>query len=233
MDNYADDVYIVLNDWDSRDHNIRVMELGQKSQASLKYNLSEPFGRDGFVRIDEGAYRGFDRTSSLLVEDNTSYQAFINTFYIGLEVKVFYSDDDNKFRKGIIKDIRDNIVFQEYRQLDITIQLQPFKWGTEQTIEVAEQIDIHNEGNAPALPLIKVEGTGEGIVYVNGEQMKLDLTDTLYIDNEKIDIFYESGARANSKRLSGNFFELRAGNNTLNISGGITKATFYVNWRWF
>lgn len=233
MDNYADDVYIVLNDWDSRDHNIRVMELGRKSQASLKYNLREPFGKDGFVRIEEGAYRGFNRTSSLLVEDDTSYQAFINTFYIGLEVKVFYSDDDNKFRKGIIKDIRDDIVFQEYRQLDITIQLQPFKWGTEQTIEVVEQIDIHNEGNAPAVPLIKVEGTGEGIVYVNGEQMKLDLTDTLYIDNEEIDIFYESGARANSKRLSGNFFELRAGNNTLNISGGITKATFYVNWRWF
>lgn len=233
MDNYADDVFIILNDWDSRDYNIRVMELGMKSQASLKYNLIEPFGKDGFVKIDEGAYRGFDRTSSLLVGDDESYQAFINTFYIGLEVKAFYSDDDNKFRKGIIKDIKDNIVFQEYRQLGITIQLEPFKWGIRQEIEVVEQIQVINQGNAPSLPLIKVEGTGEGIVYVNGKEMKLNLTETLYIDNENIDILYESGARANSKRLSGDFFKLRAGENTLNISGGITKATFYVNWRWF
>lgn len=226
------DVFIVLNDFNTLDNNVRVMELGEKQPSSLKYDKSEAYSQDGFTKVSEDAYRGFERTSRLLTNSVESYDLFMNKFYIGKDVKVYYSDDNDKYRYGVISDMKDNIIIGENREIAITIDLQPFKYTNETTIEITSQTVLYNGGNVYAKPLIYVYGDGIGNIYINGQTMKLDVDTSLLIDCIDIDIFDKDGLRANSRRKEGNFFILEEGKNIISFDGAITRLEINVAWRW-
>ena len=226
------DVFIKLNLWNSDDHDLIITDLGDKKQAELKHDLIEPYGKDGFDKVDEEAFRGFTRSSEIVFLDKASYDLFVDTFFIGQYVIVEYSDDGGKFREGVISDINDEIVYKETRKVKISITLQPFKKTVGDPIEVTGAIVLNNIGNATALPIMTLEGTGTGSIIINGEVMELEAENGLIIDNKEIDIFHADGTRANSKRISGGFFRLKSGNNNISITGGITKMTIEIEWRW-
>ncbi|NBI08249.1 hypothetical protein [Senegalia massiliensis] len=226
------DVFIILDDFNTLDNNIRVMELGEKQPSSLKYEKSEAYGQDGFTKVSAGAYRGFERTSRLLISNVETYDLFMNKFYIGKDVKVYYSDDEGKYRYGTISDIKDNILIGDNREIAITIDLQPFKYVNQTNIEITHQTDLYNSGNVYAKPLIYVYGEGLGNVYINGQTMKLEVDTSLLIDCIDIDIFNKDGIRANSRRKEGSFFILEEGKNIIDFDGAITRLEIDVAWRW-
>jgi len=226
------DVFIVLNDFNTRDEGIRVLELGEKKPSSLKYTKSSAYGQDGYTKVSEDAYEGFERTSRVLISDVDSYNRFMDKFYVGKDVRVVYSDDNFKYRLGTISKIEDDIIVGDNREITITIDLQPFKYRGPDDITIENKKTIINPGNVYTLPQIKVHGNGKGKVYINNQTMELDVDEHLIIDCKEIDVFDKNGLRANSRRLSGNFFRLEPGENIINFDGAISKLNLKVNWRW-
>lgn len=227
-----DDVFIVLNDFNTLNENIRILELGPKKPSSLKYDVSEAYGQDGYTKVSEGAFRGFERTSRLMVSSEDSYIRFMSEFYIGKDVKVYYSDDNYEYRFGTISELEDEVIIGANREIILTIDLQPFKYEASNKLEITKKTTLYNSGNVYTNPVIKVYGNGRGKVYINNQTMDLDVDQYLIIDNEEIDIFDKNGLRANSRRKSGNFMRIEEGKNIINFDGAVTKVELEINWRW-
>lgn len=238
MDNYCevkpDDVFIKINDFDTRDLNIKVLELGEKKPSALKYEKSEAYGQDGFTKVSENAYKGFSRTSIIMVNNHQDYNILMNNLYIGMDVKVEYSDDDFKFRYGTISDIVDTVIIGENRQIMITIDLQPFKYGKDLKIEVNNDIIIYSKGNIYSKPIIEVLTgvNGTGIITINNKSMEVKTINNLFIDSNNYEIYDSEGLLRNSNRLNGSFFKLKPNENNISYSGDIDNLNIYVNWRW-
>src|SRR5699024_1239608 len=113
----TNDVFIILDKFNTLSNNIRVLELGKKEPSSLKYQKSEAYGQDGYTKVSEDAYEGFERTSRILISDTDSYNRFIDRFYVGKDVKVLYSDDNFKYRLGTISKIEDDIIVGDNREM--------------------------------------------------------------------------------------------------------------------
>lgn len=228
----VNDVYIILNEFNTINHDVRVLELGTKEPSSLKYELTEAYGQDGYTRVSEDAYRGFERTSSIMINNEETYDLFMDGFYPGQEVRVEYSDDKGRHRYGVISGIEDNVIIGDNREVSIKIDLLPFQYTEEASLTIVAREEVQNIGNVYATPVMTVYGTGKGKLYVNDQIMELDVDEFLVIDNEGIDVFDKDGLRANSRRLSGNFFRLRPGENIINFDGLISKVGIGVEWRW-
>lgn len=228
----TEDVFIVLNDFNTLYEDVRIIELGEKRISELKYEVSEAYGQDGYTKVSEDAYRGFTRTSKLMISSKDSYDRLNNKIYVGLDVKVYYSDDDYKFRYGTISDIADNVIIGDNREITISIDLQPFKYGDATTTIVDKKTIIVNQCNVYNMPIIKVYGTGKGRIYINNQIMELNVDNFLTIDNKEMDIFDKYGLRANSRRLKGNFFRVEQGENIINFDGLISELEITTQWRW-
>lgn len=227
------DVFIVLDDFNTQSKNVRVMELGAKRPSSLKYDKSEAYGQDGYTKVSEDAYKGFERTSRLLINNIYVYDEFMHKFYQGKDVKVYYSDDGYKFRYGTISDLEDVVIIGENREITLTIDLQPFKYGKPATIDITKKKTIYNVGNVYTMPILKVYGNGRGRIYIDEQVIDLDVNQFLIVDNVRQDIFDKDGLRANSRRKSGDFpMRIRKGENIISFDGAITKIEMELNWRW-
>lgn len=224
MKNYCkneEDVYIKFNELNTMDLDIRILELGIKKTSKLKYEKSMAYGQDGYTKISEDAFEGFERTSVLMTNSEESYSALLDVLYIGCDVRVEYSDDNGKHRFGTISDIEDDVIIGENRRIIVTVDLQPFVYDEETTLVNPTQ--INNIGNIYTNPIIEVFGTGEISLKIGDNEMILNVDDSVLIDNDTMDIFDSSGNRANSRRISGDFFKVQPG-----ISEILTNATINV-----
>lgn len=228
----VNDVYIILNEFNTIDHDIRVLELGSKKPSSLKYELTEAYGQDGYTRVSEDAYKGFERTSSVMINSDEVHELFMDAFYEGQEIRIKYSDDKGKHRYGVIEEIEDNVIIGENREVTIKVNLLPFQYAEKSSVTIMAREEIENIGNVYATPVMTVYGTGKGKLYINNQVMELDVDEFLVIDNEGIDVFDKNGLRANSRRLSGNFFRLSPGTNIVDFDGLISRVDIGIEWRW-
>lgn len=234
MKNYKkrEKVFIALDNFNTIDYDIAVLELGEKKPSSMKYEKSSAYGQEGYTVVSEDAYEGFERESKLVIGSKYHYDLFMDEFYEGKEVKIQYSDDNGKYRYGTISGIADNVLFQENREIILTVDLQPFKYQDSAVVEVQAAIELYNQGNIYSLPLVKVFGTGTGKIYIGNYTMEVNVDESMTIDCKEIDVFDKFGLRANSRRLKGDFFRLNPGKNTIRFDGGITKLEIDVKWRW-
>lgn len=80
-------------------------------------------------------------------------------------------------------------------------------------------------------PRIKVYGNGLGTISINGNIIRLNMSESwLIIDSELRDVFSNSGL-LNNDIESGIFPILKNGENIITFSGGITKLEIIPNWR--
>lgn len=227
-----EDVFMKINHLDTRELDVRVLELGAKQPSRLKYEKSIAIGQDGYTKVSEEAYEGFERTSILMVSSEVSYKEIIDTLYVGLDVLIEYSDDDGLYRYGTISDLNDTVIVGVNREIEITVDLQPFMYQEEVLLDGLTQPVVNNPGNVYTRPIIIIEGQGKVDLKVNSDIMRLDLDGEIMIDNENYDIYNPDGSRANSKRLEGGFLELVPGENNIAVTGTVTKLDIDAAWRW-
>ena len=74
-------------------------------------------------------------------------------------------------------------------------------------------------------PLIRVEGIGTGTLTIEGQTMQFEgMTDYLIVDSDIMDVYRQPTENRNNL-MSGEFPVLKAGDNTIAYSGGITSVT--------
>jgi len=189
-------------------------------------------GRSGDIVIDQNAWSDYKQDYKVFVSggegdaseliSNVTDILFSGSGYQRLED----SFEPDIFRLAYFSgplDVTD--ILTEVGRTKITFTCRPERFLKSGELPVVDPDLIDNPTAYAAKPLVKVEGTGNGSVSINGETMTInDMVDYLYIDCETMNVYRSEGENRNGL-VSGDFFKLAPGTNTITFSGGVTSVT--------
>ena len=90
--------------------------------------------------------------------------------------------------------------------------------------------EYRNPTDFPAKPLIKIHGSGSGVVGIGTYTVTInDIIDGMIVDSEQQDT-YKDQMNCNSKVSITEYPKLVSGNNAISISGGVTSIEIIPRW---
>ena len=117
---------------------------------------------------------------------------------------------------------------QDNSDLPFMLDITYFKKDTNKVI-------LNNIGNIYSKPTIALEGNGTGGIYLNGNQVfNVTLTDKMTISTKDMEAYNPDTHALLNRAVTGNYnsMTLQPSNNTIKVTGGITKATITDYTRW-
>lgn len=133
------------------------------------------------------------------------------------------SDRCYKVKKVIFGDIQKE--FRSIGEFDVTFLCEPFVQDLDKTTHeiTASGFKINYSGNAPGDTLIKVYGSGNIQLTVNGETMQINnVTDYVEIDSDLLQVRNQDGTSKDNDSL-GDFVLFTKGENVISYTGAVTK----------
>lgn len=165
----------------------------------------------------------FSATKQYLVRDLTKYQGQIYRFKTNHRGNWNSADVDPIYY----------VVNGLFDTAKITFNCQPFMCEAQDSvIEFVQDGTLTNPGSADALPLIKVEGSGNVQFDIAGEHIEIDsmaANDPVFIDS---DAGYVYSGNGTARAMRGEFPTLPLGTCAVDLGTGISKLTITPHWRW-
>lgn len=128
-----------------------------------------------------------------------------------------------KVKKVVFGDIQKE--FRTIGQFDITFLCEPFTQDLERTVLelTSSGFKINYTGNAPGDTLIKVYGTGNIQLTINGETIQINnVNNYVEIDSDLLQVRNQDKTSKDND-TSGDFILLEKGINTISYTGNVTK----------
>lgn len=232
--------YVIYNGVDSRNMGVIMMRLPDFHRAARRVAQSDIPGSSIPVMMDEGGYEPYQ--TQMIVNANG---ADLRTLYGWLrgegwlisgdepDFKVYaylYGQiDDERFRAGAT-----------YDTLTVPLTVEPFmREVNEAAVTLTAAGVFSGKGHEPALPVIRVTGSGDVNLMVNGASVLIDdMSGTIVLDCEAGVAYKEvtGGIEWMGQKVTlvEGWPELNpgGGTNTVNWSGGITQAVIQPQWRY-
>lgn len=195
-------------------------------------------GRDSTLRFDEGTFEDITIALECSVKDSSNITSKIDDikawlFTAGESDLIFSFQDDKKYIAQVVNQIDFKQVFKIFGEFIIIFNCRPFKYlVAKQVTTLLTSGIITNIGTIYSEPIIKVYGTGNGMLTVGTQVINLTgISGNIVIDSTIQDAYTADGSNLNNK-MSGEFPILNVGNNPISWSGGITQVEITPNWRW-
>lgn len=128
-----------------------------------------------------------------------------------------------KVKKVIFGDIQKE--FRSIGEFDVTFLCEPFLQDLDKTTHeiTTSGFKINYDGNAPGDTLIKVYGSGNIQLTINGETMQINnVTDYVEIDSDLLQVRNQDGTSKDDDTL-GDFILFTKGGNVISYTGTVTK----------
>lgn len=111
----------------------------------------------------------------------------------------------------------------------------PFRIKATAMISGSDSVQITNNGNIYAKPILDIKGSGLINVYLNGTQMfSVNITDEIVIDIPNLETYNPNTSALMNRYVTGNIsnFILPVGVSTITVDGAVEKVeiTFYQRW---
>jgi phage-related protein len=244
------------NGKDSRDYGLFIKDKTAFDRPSRNIDLIPIPGRDGNLIIDNGGYQNLNvKYNMRLVVDNITgdeqadFEAFYNRAAVFLNQTADYyklkdSYNPTFYRKACLTSaIATKQLNPLIADFDVTFSCKPYKYylsGEEKiTVDTPPPETIVNKTNATSLPLFRVysnytynpqvETTHR--FYVNGKAYVIkNINNYVDIDSYMMNVFKGSKPKNNNYE-SLDFPAFKPGNNTVQISSGVSKIEIIPRWR--
>lgn len=111
----------------------------------------------------------------------------------------------------------------------------PFRIKATAVIIGSDSVEITNNGNVYAKPILDIKGAGIINVYLNGTQMfSVDITDEIIVDIPNLETYNPNTSALMNRNVTGNIsnFILPVGTNTITVDGAVEKVTITMYQRW-
>lgn len=214
---------------------VEVAQMPSHKRAPMRYSEYYVKGRDGALHIDEG-YSNYEVALTLVLIDGSAHTRQIVNAWASGSGKLILSDDPTKAYKASVKQEiqwdrqRGNKGFFDTAQ--IVFDCEPFMVEAQDTeIVLTGSSQISNPGTYEALPLLKIEGSGDVTFSINGSSVtitEMSSGQPVFLDCDAGYVYHNSGART----MTGDFPVLRTGINDIVFGSGITRMTITPHWRW-
>lgn len=216
--------YFIYNDIDSRNMGVVLKTLPPITRPNRRTEQITIPGRNGTLTVDEGTYDSMSVSLECYLKPGFDPRKVTN--WLNPSGKITFSDEPDKYYNArIINSIPLSRVFRISRSFIIQLELQPFAYSKEIFVKkinsgVAYSFYI-DEATANMYPYIKVTGSGEIELTINGTTMKIYPNEYIELDCE-LQVAYKDSEGAN-ERVYGSFFNLVPGTNTISIFGDYTE----------
>lgn len=211
-----------------------ITELPPITRAAMRQDRTEIDGRDGDIEEDLG-YEAYRKTVKIGLTRDYDVDA-IAKYFSGTGELVLSSEPD-KVYKASCKDSIDFEKLLRFKTAEVKFVVQPFKYLKDEEpvileITTEDDMTVTNEGLEVSKPLIKLEGTGDITLTVNGLTVcDIEIDDAyVWLDSEALEA-YITGELKN-QFMNGPFPALQPGDNTIGWTGTLTKITVYPRSRW-
>ena len=230
---------VVFNGISSQDLHIQVQTEPSYDFPEKDYEVTHVPGRNGDIVIDQGSWQNVSRKYNLAMDaGKISYTEVASKLVQWLHSASGYarledSYEPDFYRMAMYKDSGSiSNIFNKAGQIEVEFTCKPqryFKSGEAADIFVASS-EYRNPTDFPAKPLIKIHGSGSGIVGIGTYTVTInDIIDGMIVDSEQQDT-YKDQMNCNSKVSITEYPKLVSGNNAISISGRVTSIEIIPRW---
>ena len=222
--------HFIFKNISSEDY-LMVNKLPLITKAAKDIEKIEIEGRDGFLTIDKGSYKGTIKLVECTIM-NLEQLDFICSWLDGSGNVIFSNEPDKTYKATIINQIEFEKIAWVFHTLLIQFDCQPHKYSlANEVIALQSAGTLYNSGTAISNPIIKVFGTGDVDLNINGNIVSLTSVDEyVTIDSDLIDCYKDTVLKNND--MNGEFPILEIGNNSISWIGTVSKIEITPNWRW-
>ena len=230
--------YIELNGINSNTiSGLLIQNLPPITKPKIRTNIEEIDGRDGDIITPLG-YSAYDKEFNIGLSFNYNIDEIIEFF--NSSGTVTFSNEDDKYYNYTILDQIDFERLLRFKTASVKMHIQPFKYSTTDNSKIFNlsgltSIKIRNSGNIYSKPILKINGSGNIGIYLNGNQVfSIALGDigSIVIDTENMEAYL--GSTLLNRIVVGDYdnFKLNVGQNTISWSGDVSSITIDNFSRW-
>lgn len=220
--------YCIFKGINSLDIDLMMEQCPPKGHPAPRYTNVVVPGRNGTLTQADGTYDVFTREAEFLVFDPQRWNEIMSMFS-GSGDLTFDDEPDKRYSARV----KDGFSFSQEailtNRFTVPFECQPFarELNPQKTVLTAPGI-LYNIGTYTALPTIKIYGTGNVTLTVNGKDFTVQgVTASTVVDCENL-VAYEGQTLLVT---AGEFPVLQLGKNTISFSGA-SKIEVTPNWRW-
>lgn len=236
------DAWFAFNGIRSDDMRVYMLELPTRQSTARDGDRKDVPGVDGGLLIVDGSYKRVKVSVRVEAGDGADIDA-INAWLMGSGDLVFGDEPNRAYRATINSNAdRSHTRRRTNRIWKQTFDCEPHRYlfPAANAIDiVASGTKITNPGTADSLPLILVEGRGDGTLMIGQETMLLNnMSAPVYIDCEARMAFTGDGTTDSprvmaTQHVTGEWIKIAPGDSYVVLSGGITGVHIVPRWRYY
>lgn len=219
-----------------------ILELPPITKAPMRALLDEIDGRDG-DEITKLGFKAYDKEIEIGLAGSYDVDAVIS--FLNQDGKITFSNEPEKYYNFTQLEGIDFERLIRFKKAKVKFHCQPFKFSTtesERTFTFASgsssgELEITNQGNYIAKPVITLTGSGNAILSINDSDLfTIDFgenSSVIILDAEKMNAYDQAGNLKN-RNIMGNMdnFSLEKGVNEISFTGSISEISIKNYSRW-
>lgn len=222
-----------------KDLDLLLVEASSNPVGTENVELIEVEGRNGTLTRKLGTYK--DKIRKIKFRLNTSdekYYRRIDEIISWLNIiednsLVFSYDRERKYKVKVIQcgDITRQL--QWYGDFEVIFTCEPFKFPIEDDVISTTQkiFTIYNDGNIKSEPYMKIIGSGNITVFVNGQTIILNNVSE-YIELDSMFFLCKKGLTNEMSKMNGKFPIFEIGENSIEITGNVFSTEINIRTRY-
>lgn len=200
--------------------------------APMNFEYTSITGRSTPIATSLSTRNTISLTFTLQLKDFSKYDevyAWLNG--ADKQGKLIVSNDLGKYYKATCTTIKASEMSLRFSSISITFTCLPFRYSTDTTtVYLTSSKTITVGGNYYCEPRIQINGSGNGVLTVNGSNLSVYVDGYIIVDSERLLAYKGSTVLLN--QTSGDLPRLQVGENSVSFSGGITSVEILKNERW-
>lgn len=226
-----------------------VTQMPARELPTLDVSFHKVSGKSGRIRISDGSYEDIQITIQFKMLDVSNWDSAVNL--LRGAGKLRFSDAQLYDYDAVVSEpptMQYEIHRFDTQVFSVTFNCHPFKTlhtpASDITVTTTNT-NITNPGTAPALPRVKVTGSGSFSLSIGAQLMFFqNVTSGIIIDSELGDVLTYDGSLLANDKASGDLYEIQPGSNTVSwtlggtdeqgntVSGSISSVVITPRWRY-
>ena len=224
---------IEFKDNDSEALGLITLSIGRRQKAEEQLDIYSPPYMDGELVEHTGKYKPYERNIEFLVTDENQI-SILNKWLDGYGKLTTFKDPGGYFKAHVIGQVNYDELVRIREKVTVNFKINPpffYLDSGDVPIVMTSPGTINNPGTHTSDPYIRIIGSGNITVTINGRKMNFTNVETFIdIDTEVLPPIYKNNENQGHKMV-GDLPYFDVGANAITWTGAVTELNILPRWR--